>query len=202
MLWHIHKEIAGPGAGRKHRQDILNRAAIVLISACWESDIEDVAVEASDYLLENARTYDAFPVKIRTLASRELRRADDERRVWDLAGDGWRKVLQDHRESVKDKWLRDFNTPKSQQVRHFYSGLLGLDVTSAWSWKAMSTKQACEKLNEYLTIRGNIAHRVRHDENVPKKQGKEFLAHVANLARKTDEALADHLSNFVPASSW
>ena len=87
-------------------------------------------------------TCDAFPTKVRTLGSREIREAKDERRVWELAGDGWRKVLQDHREATKAKWLKDFNTPKSQQVRELFLGLLDLDVTTTWSWQAMATDQA------------------------------------------------------------
>jgi hypothetical protein len=50
MLWHIHAEVAGRGKGRKRRADVLNRAAVVFISACWESYVEDAAREAFDYL--------------------------------------------------------------------------------------------------------------------------------------------------------
>jgi len=40
-LWVIHEEVAGQGAGRKYGIDVLNRAAIVFVTACWESFVED-----------------------------------------------------------------------------------------------------------------------------------------------------------------
>ena len=126
MLWHIHAEVAGSGKGRKHRADVLNRAVIIFISACWESYVEDSAREAFDYLLQFANTPEVVPARIRTLAARELRESKDERRIWELAGYGWKKVLSDHRDVVLEKRLRAFNTPKSIQVSQLYSELLDL----------------------------------------------------------------------------
>lgn len=153
MLWHIHAEVAGRGKGRQHRKDVLNRAAIVFISACWESYIEDAAREAFDSLLEHSTTPDVFPAKVRTLAAKGLRESSDERRIWELAGSGWKTVLIDYRDFVLEEWLKDFNTPKSKQVKELFAGLLGLrDMSTNWSWPAMSAEQAQTKLDEYVTI--------------------------------------------------
>ncbi|MCE9592267.1 MAG: hypothetical protein K8S99_17310 [Planctomycetes bacterium] len=202
ILWQIQRDISGPGHPRRHRVDILNRATIIFVSACWESYIEDVAAEAFDFLLANAATCDAIPTKIRTLASRELREAKDERRVWELAGNGWQKVLQDHRDLTKSKWLKDFNTPKSSQVRDLFLGLLDIDITSLWHWESMSTDQACTELDEYMTIRGNIAHRTRHHATVPKLQGKKFLLHIGQLVDRTDNAITNHLNSLTGKLPW
>jgi RiboL-PSP-HEPN len=203
MLWHIHTEVAGPGKGRKHRVDVLNRSAIVFISACWESYIEDVAVEAFDFLLSKADTPDLIPAKVRTIASRELREAKDERRIWELAGSGWQKVLENHRNMVRETWLKDFNTPKSRQVSDLFSGLIGLsDITASWTWNAMSAEQARQKLDQYITIRGNIAHRIKHDETVYKNWGKGFLLHVVRLVEKSDEIINNHLHSLIAVAPW
>lgn len=194
MLWHIHAEVAGSGKGRRHRADVLNRAAVVFISACWESYVEDVAREAFDSMLEHTSTPTAFPSKVRALAAKQLRESKDERRIWELAGDGWKKVLMDHRDLVLDRWLRDFNTPKAEQVKGLFAGLLNLrDITTNWVWSGMSAEQACAKLNDYIAIRGNIAHRTKHNGVVYKKAGKDFMLHVVKLVDKTDEALAAHV---------
>jgi hypothetical protein len=198
MLWHIHAEVAGPGKGRRLRADVLNRATIVFISACWESYVEDAAREAFNYLLERTRTPDVFPQKVKTLAAKHLRESKDERRIWELAGSGWRNVLIDHRDLILSRWLRDFNTPKSEQVRALFAGLLNLrDVTACWVWSDMTSEQACAKLNDYISVRGNIAHRTKHDEVVHKNMGKDFLSHVVKLVEKTDEALAVHVQTLI-----
>lgn len=203
MLWHIHAEVAGRGKGRKHRADVLNRAAVVFISACWESYVEDVAREAFDRLLRYSTTPDVVPSKVRTLASRELRESRDERKVWELAGSGWKTVLSGHRDVVLENWLKNFNTPKSRQVSELFAELLNLrDVTTSWTWPDMSAEQARIKLDEYVTIRGNIAHRTKHNEVVYKKIGKDFVSHVVKLVEKTDEALGTHLQELTNAPLW
>jgi len=203
ILWHIYAEVSGSGTGRKKRADVVTRSAIIFISACWESYIEDVAVEAFDYLLVNASTPDVFPAKVKTLATKELHEAKDERRIWELAGSGWRKVLQSHRDNIREKWLTDFNMPKSKQVSELFAALIDLrDVTRNWTWQEMSSDQARCKLDEYVTIRGNIAHRTKHDETVYKSGAKDFLLHVVKLVEKTDEAIRDHLQSLTTKLPW
>lgn len=203
MLWHIHAEVAGSGKGRQHRVDVLNRAAIVFISACWESYVEDVAREAFDFLLEHTSTPTAFPSKVRILAAKQLRESKDERRIWELAGSGWKKVLMNHRDLVLDTWLKDFNTPKAEQVKDLFAGLLNLrDITTNWVWSGMSAEQARAKLNDYIVVRGNIAHRTKHNEVVYKNAGKDFMAHVVKLVEITDEVLAVHVQTLTNTKLW
>lgn len=203
ILWHIYAELSGTGKGRKRRADVVTRAAIIFISACWESYIEDVAIEAFDYLLIHASTPDVFPIKVRTLATKELLEAKDERRIWELAESGWRKTLESHRNNIHKKWLRDFNTPKSKQVSELFANLIDLpDVTSNWNWYEISADQARSKLDGYVMIRGNIAHRTKHDETIYKSGAKGFLLHVVKLVEKTDEAVRDHLQLLTTKLPW
>jgi hypothetical protein len=131
ILWHIHAEVAGLGKGRRHRADVLNRTAIVFISACWESYIEDVCMESFDFLLCNVEDPNMIPSKVKTIAAHKLRNDKDERRIWELAGLGWKNILSNHRDAAREVWLKDFNTPKSRQVRALFSDLLGIaDITS------------------------------------------------------------------------
>ncbi|HKH11655.1 MAG TPA: HEPN domain-containing protein [Rubrobacter sp.] len=194
----IHAEVVGKGKGRRRRADVLNRAVVVFVSACWESYVEDSAKEAFDQLLRFATTPDVIPAKVRALAADELRASKDERDIWKLAESGWKRVLWDYRDKVLEKRLKNFNTPKSQQVSTLFCELLGLrDVTRNWSWADMSTEQARIKLDEYVIIRGNIAHRTKHDQVVHKNMDKDFMTHVVKLVEKTDDALHDHLRALV-----
>jgi len=203
ILWHVYAEVSRAGKGRKRRADVVTRAAIIFISACWESYIEDVAMEAFDYLLIHASTPDVFPAKVKALAAKELREAKDERRIWELAESGWRKILKSHRDNILEKWLRDFNTPKSKQVSELFANLIDLrDVTSNWNWHETPSDKASSKLDEYVIIRGNIAHRTKHDETIYKSGAKGFLSHVVKLVEKTDEAIRDHLQSLTTEFPW
>jgi len=203
ILWHIHKEVSGKGSANNKRADVLNRSAIVFVSACWESYVEYVAMEAFDYLIANARIASVVPQKVKALASRELREAKDERAIWELADDGWRAVLQRHRHSIREKWIRDFNTPKTLQVNALFSDLLGMSpVSHKWNWPNTTHEQAALQLDYFLTIRGNISHRTKHQTVVHKSAAKSFLNHVARLVDVIDTSVADHVSSQVGSRPW
>ncbi len=194
QLWEIHKNFAGKGPGRKVGVEVLNRAAIVFISACWESYVEDVAREAFGRLASSATTPDVISNSVKVLAAKQLREDRDERRIWELADIGWRKVLNDYSEEILGKWLHGFNTPKSKQVRELFQNLLGIDnILLTWCWQAMSSDRACKKLDKYITIRGNIVHRTKHESTVYKDSGADFLNHVTYLVQFTDRELFTHV---------
>ena len=92
-LWNIHQEVAGQGAGRKYGVEVLNRAAIVFITACWESYIEDLATESFDFLLANAPDATAIPAKVRAFSSKPILEQKDATKLWAIADAGWRAVL-------------------------------------------------------------------------------------------------------------
>jgi len=102
-LWLFRKELQR-GPAKDNRLEILHRAAVVFIAACWESYVEDVATEAFDCLLQHATTPDTFPAKIKVLASKELLEEKDARRIWELVT-GWRDLLKAHRDVILGKSL-------------------------------------------------------------------------------------------------
>lgn len=199
-LWLFRKELQRDAA-REIRLEVLHRAAFVFIAACWESYVEDVATDAFDFLLQGASTPDVFPAKVKALATKNLFEGKDERRIWDLVT-GWKDVLNAHRNSILNRSLKGFNTPKTQQVKDLFLGLLDLDVTAAWTWKGVSVECASALLDEYMTIRGNIAHRIKHAEVLDKKDAKKFLSHTAILVDKTDETLKSHLQALTAVAPW
>lgn len=62
-LYEIHTQISGHGPGYKHDVQVLNKSAVVLLVACWEAFIEDLALSAFDEMLEKAVEPDIFPPK-------------------------------------------------------------------------------------------------------------------------------------------
>lgn len=203
QLWLIHQEVAGGGVGRKYGVDVLNRAAMVFITACWESFVEDLATEAYDFMLSNVPTALQMPPKVRDMVTRPLFEQKDSRRVWDLADGGWRALLAAHKTSTVERWVGTLNTPKSAQVNALFEDLLGIPKISAnWAWQNMTPEQAEKKLDGYVTVRGNIAHRTEHDETVYKDWGSDYLGHVESLVLKTEGAVAVHLLLETGKAPW
>ncbi len=203
QLWEIHETLVGEGPGRKHGVDVLNRAAIVFITACWEAYVEDLAGEAFDFLLANAPNALAIPSKVRDAATRPLFEQKDSRRVWDIADGGWRTILVGHRANALARWIGNLNTPKTNQVNELFEELIGLvNVSSHWHWQGMPSVQAANKLDDYITIRGNIAHRTQHDETVYKAWGVDYLSHVYSIVAQTEHATKDHLAVATGTAPW
>lgn len=199
QLWEIHNNYKGPDQGRH----VLNKAAVIFITATWESFVEDLAMEAFDFMLANVATYDKVPVKVRAFATQSIFDQKDSRKVWELADNGWRTVLTAHREATRQNWLGSFNTPKWGNVDKLYDSLLGItSVSAGWYWQNMAVDTARTKLDEYIRIRGNIAHRVSHDETVYRSWGSDYSNHIQRLVRNTEDTVKEHLHTITGIAPW
>lgn len=203
QLWQIHEDYAGQGPGRKYGVEVLNRSVVIFVTACWESYVEDLARESFDFLLENAADSNAIPSKVKNFAVAEIHKQKDPSKLWDIADQGWREVLGQHRDAVMTRWLGGFNTPKTGQVNELFSELLGIPkISSNWKWKKMSAARAEEKLDGFITVRGNIAHRIRDEGNVAKSLGFQYLSHVISIVYKTESTVAQHLHQATGVEPW
>lgn len=202
-LWSIHKEISGQGAGRKYGVEVLNRSAVVFITACWESYVEDLATEAFDFLLENCPTSGAIPPKVKALAIKPIWDQKNPIKVWDIADTGWRKLLQDHKATTLQHWLGPFNTPKTGKVNELYEELLGIKkLSSKWYWKAMSAANAEQKLDDFIQVRGDIAHRLNPGKAVQKNLGTKYHEHVKKLVDCCEREVHAHLLQLTWKEPW
>ncbi len=185
-LMQIHEQLGGKTPGRKHKLEVLNKSGIVLLVACWEAFIEDLASTAFDSMLSHAEDHTTFPSDVLTRSSRQLKNAQDERLVWNLAGKGWRTVLAAHKVELFKEYVGKLNTPKPKQIDALFSALIGIDNLSwRWSWKGMSAEAATDKLNRLVELRGSIAHRVAAAKTVHKADVKNHLKFIYRLAVRT-----------------
>lgn len=192
----IHQQLGGTTPGRRHKLEVLNKSGIVLLVACWEAFIEDLASSAFDAMLTNATDPTVFPADVLTHASRDLKNALDQREVWKLAGTGWKTVLQDHRTQLFKDYIGKFNSPKPKQIDALFSSLIGMtSLSQGWSWHGMSSDGAVDKLNRLVELRGSIAHRVAAAKSVQKADVTYHLDFVYRLAvRSSNRTLAFVLS--------
>jgi hypothetical protein len=198
----IHEKMTGAARGRRHKVAVLNKAGIVLAVSCWEAFVEDLARHSFDWLLHRAETPAVFPRKVLTLASKELRLDQDAGRVWELADKGWRAVLAKHRDQVLRESVGRLNTPRAKQVDALFSDLLGISqLSSSWRWHNVANDRIKNALEDLVTRRGEIAHRVVASRSVTKKDVKDSTTLVIRLATTSSNTIRQFLMSKVPAEA-
>lgn len=199
----IHEELTGAGPGFKPNVGVLNKSAIVLLVACWEAFIEDLAKTAFDILLSRVKSHNLLPKKVLAEASKQLRGATDDRAVWRLAGEGWKKVLMEHKEDVLKRHIGKLNTPKPDQVDELFEELLGIrNMSSNWHWTGCSVDDATRKLKELVELRGTIAHRVKTSRKVYKRSVERYVKFINRIAMETSNATRQSLIVSLKRAPW
>lgn len=181
-LLEIHRKITTPGPGKKHDVQILHKSAIVLLVACWEAYVEDLVKAALLFMTKNCADYRSFPKTVLERVASKNSGLD----AWNLAGDGWKVALQANLTDVLARTIGTLNTPKTAQVDELYKKALGVDCLSAsWRWNGRSVEQTTKALDELVTLRGSIAHRVTASAAVQKKDVVEARHLISRLAAKS-----------------
>ncbi len=187
-LMYFHQLEGGVDRGRRSENlEVLNKSAIVLICAVWEAYCEDIVSEAIRKIVEEASSSDRLGTNIKKIIAIEIKKNPNELQVWKLADHGWRNFLIDRYERLEEERNRKLNTPKSNFINQLFDKNLGIsNITSEWYWQNMTCEQAQQKLDEYVTLRGDIAHRARNAQTLRKTDVNAFLNHVKKIVEKTD----------------
>ena len=202
-LLNLHATIVGGKRGRPPDIQVLSKGALVLLVACWEAYIEDLAEISFDFLLANADEPTIFPTKVLTSASRHLRESSDERMVWDLAGEGWKKILLKHKQYLFDRYINRLNTPRPSNVDPLFENLIGISrLSKLWKWRGVTNKSALDKLDRLITIRGEIAHRVRTSRTVQRRYVERANSFVNRLAAISSNTLREFLILRTSKEPW
>jgi hypothetical protein len=179
QLIEIHARIQ-TGRGRRHRQEAIHRAGVVLIVAAWQSYVEKVAKEALG--------------KVEAQVS-----VDQDGRPTPV----WVRSTYKIREPAILKAIGDLNTPNSQNVWRLFQNSFGFDPRPSWVWQSprrnWNTRQFSAYTDDWLRIRHSIAHGNDLPDNLQWIRGpagprltlsllKECKRHFTELARRTDQS--------------
>jgi hypothetical protein len=202
-LLQIHGQLGGAAAGRRYQLEVLNKSAIVLITAIWEAYCEDIVSEGIQHIVTHSASADLLSKTIRKTIAKELKADLNELAIWQIADNGWRAVLQSRLERLSAKRSRELNTPRTENIKVLFSDALGIDdISKAWKWAGMSSAQATKKLDQFITLRGEIAHRGAGQSSVTKWNVQDFLNHVKQLVRKTGKQVNTHVKNMTGQALW
>lgn len=185
-LLELHASITGTAPGRRRQVEVLNKAAIVLVTAFWEAYCEDVAAEGLAHLVQHSPEAQKLPPELKKQIVKELSDDDNQLAVWQLADTGWKQVLRSRLDRLREERNRKLNTPKTAQIDELFVKALGVKKISAkWAWSGMSVSSASDKLDKYVTLRGSIAHRGSASASVHKSHVTDYYEHVKKLVGKT-----------------
>jgi hypothetical protein len=202
-LLEIHGDLGGDAPGRRRRLEVLNKSAIVLITAVWEAYCEDIVAEGLRHLVEHAPSADSLPKELRKQVLVELTAEKDQLAVWKLAGEGWRTVLEARLERLEQERNRRLNTPKTVQINDLFLTGLGIPkISASWKWNRMSQTSAEQKLDRYVNLRGSIAHRGAGPGAVKKAQVTDYYGHVTRLVGKTGGRVNRIVSGATGKTLW
>lgn len=199
LLLQIHHAIAGSKPGRKRDVEVLNKSAIVLVVACWEAYVEDLATNALTFMMDQAASHTIFPKPVlERVASKH-----SGPNAWALAGDGWKAALRNNLAEVLAKTTGTLNTPRAPQVDELFAKTVGITSLSAtWSWPGRTQAAAVKALDNLITVRGSIAHRVQHSKSVHKKSVTSAVDLVSRLAAKSTNHVRTFLHTTTGKYPW
>lgn len=186
-LQHFHTAVGGSGVGRRSDNfSSLNKSGIVLLCASWEIYVEQIVIECTNIHLENVVTPDTMLSSLSKLVTKFLDKEKDDRAWHKIVNDGWKGIV---RSAVATR-VGILNTPKTAQVSSLFEELLNINnITSNWSWHRCSNQYAMARLNEFVTLRGSIAHGERQSANITKATVLAAQDLVTRLIDKIEDRL-------------
>ena len=98
---------------------------------------------------------------------------------------------------------RKLNTPKTANIDELFLNSLGIaKISSVWKWQKMSVTSARKQLDDFVTLRGAVAHRGKSGETIKKKQADDYFAFVKKLAGKTGGRVGSHVKKITGEALW
>jgi hypothetical protein len=194
----IHEQLTGTGTGRRYNVQILNKSAIVLITATWEAFVEDLAQDGLEFMISSAPAHKVFPQKVLEQVVKGKSAMD----AWDLAGDGWKQALRNNFKEIHGRTIGTFNTPKTEKVNELFEKTIGLPkISDTWHWQKAPSKTISKRLDELVALRCEIAHRVS-SRTVHKRAVGEAEQLILRIGVASSNAVRLHIEGCVGKAPW
>ncbi len=202
-LLEIHEHLGGTGRGRRYGLEVINKSAVILLCAIWEAYVEDLADESFIFLINNSKHASDIPQKVLVKVSKRLIEKEDKTKIWRIADDGWKEELANYKTDILKKYLGRFHSPKSDNIDGLFEDLLGKKrISSDWNWPHRTADSSREQLDEFVTLRGELAHRSTALSTIRKPQIEESMNFVRRLGVKMNNTCCTYLENKTGKPPW
>ncbi|MCY4596948.1 MAG: HEPN domain-containing protein [Bryobacterales bacterium] len=200
----IHTQLNRPTDTIALDLEVLNKSAIVLIVAFWESYCEDIAAEALAHIVEYSDLSEVLPENLKKQIATELRKHDHQLEVWRIADQGWKTYLGDRLEQLRETRNRRLNTPKTQNIDELFGSTLGIDrISNCWKWKSgLSCQESTNKLDDLVKLRGVIAHRGISHNKVTRRLVIDYFRFIKAMAARTGGRVNTHVKGITGVPLW
>lgn len=185
-------------------KQILRHAAIVLFTACWETFIEDLAQSAFEFLCKRAEHPRMLPNTLKSHISNNLKKEENPLIMWELAGSGWKKFIKKHGKTVISNATDGVNNPNGDAADKLFLKMVGLrNLSKCWKWRGVSSAANTRiKLDHYLNIRGQIAHRTLPDKKITTNFVLEYTDFIFRLAVRSNNKIREYLISVTKKEPW
>jgi hypothetical protein len=199
QLLDIHRKVAGVGPGRKYSVEALNKSAIVLLVACWEAFVEDLAEAGLRAMVASAKDHSFLP----ELVLERVAAKNPGRQAWSLAGEGWKIAVESNLKEVLARTTGALNTPRTAQVDELFLKTLGVPkLSQCWSSRGKTAHHAQKRLDDLVTLRGSIAHRVKYSNSVRKRDVTIAADFIGRLAEKSHNRIRSYIHETTGFYPW
>ena len=195
----VHAQLTGTGPGRRYDVQVLNKSAILLVVATWESFIESLVLTSSGFVAEEVKEISQLPKGPKSAISHRLKSDNHNEAIWSLAGDGWKEQLI---VEAKER-IRRLNTPAAHNVDALVSNTLGFErLSSHWHWPGCTNVNVVKRLKSLLDLRHEIAHGVKTSRSVTKQYVQDSNLFVIRLAAVSSNRVRSHLHAVTGKYPW
>ncbi len=185
-----------PGRGKSAANiQVLHKSSVVLLTACWESFVENILNDAIAVIAANLPDHSKLPLELqKSIASARSKNltfnATHELYPWFFAGDNWRTILLQFAQLK----ISELNTPNSENTKNIFSLLLGIsDITQSWGRKGLNASDAADKLDNHLSDRHTIAHGAEIVSRITKGYIVNYREFLDRTVEKTDTTVRNAL---------
>lgn len=148
QLRNTHFEYSKGKRGRK-KLGFLTRSSIIMLCAAWERYNENILLECIDKILETSIEANTLSKHIKEYLSSKVKLNKSNIYPIELADNGWKNLWKGY--AVNE--TNSLNTPNSENLNRLFKRFLGIEEFSM-----MWNKKSVIKINDFIKIRGEIAH--------------------------------------------
>ncbi len=121
-----HAQLNHDGGGKRGLGHI-TRSGVLMLCAAWELYLEELAIEAANYLSGRVSRPLELPKPVKKELARAVKEAKNHLKPLELAGEGWKDVYGEHVRLL----AQSLNTPKAARVDALFSVTTGFESISA-----------------------------------------------------------------------